>query len=82
MNEEYFRNQADLMTWLNNSQRSTYFAFEDEERRWVFDIRFNAMDRENLFSVRVWENGIEKIQNECIRLGWIIQKIYEDLQQL
>ena len=38
MDEEYFRNQADLMTWLRNPQRSTYFIFKDEERGWVFDI--------------------------------------------
>lgn len=82
MDEEYFRNQADLMTWLRNPQRSTYFIFKDEERGWVFDICFNVMNRENLFSVRLWENGIEKIQNECIGLGWIIQNIYEDLQHL
>ena len=50
MDEEYFRNQADLMTWLRNPQRSTYFIFKDEERGWVFDIRFNVMNRENLLS--------------------------------
>lgn len=82
MNEEYFRNQVDLMTWLCDPQRNTYFTFEDAERGWIFDIRFNEMDNENHFSVRVWENGIENIQNERIGLSWIIQNIYEDLQQL